>query len=198
MKRWIASLIAVLTLNSASAQLFSPESFQGAWVGALIGGVVGGDRHHGFSGEGAAIGAGVGLVTGALIGESHRQRYYNAPYAYPAAPGYGYAPVYTYAPSRPNYAVGGTLIGAASGALIGEGTSGRPGRGAAIGAAAGLVLGSVAEHEARNREMAPVNRTYAAPVTTPSRVTRVSPWTSSPAPRYQIPDAPRVPDAPTF
>ena len=201
MKIWFASLTAVLALNSASAQLFSPESFQYSLFGALIGGSVGGDYHCGYyqwSGENAAIGAGVGLVAGTLIGEARRKEYENAPYAYPpSAYGYrygnDYASGYRYSSSRPNYAVGGTLVGAASGALIGEGVSGKPGQGAAIGAAAGLALGSIAEHNARKRER-PVPTPYVQADSSP----RQSVWQTTPISRYQIPDAPRVPDAPTF
>lgn len=199
MKTWLASLTAVLVLNSASAQLFSPESWHGALFGALLGGAIGGDRHCGWSGDGAAIGAGVGFVAGALLGEARRERYCNAPYAYPY-PGYGsacsYGPAYgAYPAARPNYAVSGALTGAAAGALIGEGASGKPGQGAAIGAATGLVLGSLAEQRARQNETAPVAY-YRPPVTVVPA--RPSVWQAPPASRYQIPDAPRVPDAPTF
>ena len=199
MKLWTASLTAVLALNGASAQLFSPESIQYSLLGAFIGGVAGGNNHYhcgyyGWSGEGAAIGAGIGLVAGTLIGETRRQQYASAPYAYPATPGYGYAP----APLRPNYAVSGTLIGAASGALIGQGAGDKPGQGAAIGAAAGLVLGSVAEHSARKHESAPAGLGQTAPAATPGKVAPGTIRQRAPAPRHQVPDAPRVPDAPTF
>ncbi len=227
------------SLLTAQAQLFSPEAFHGALFGSLIGGVVGGDCHHGFSGDGAAIGAGVGLLAGAIAGESRRNYYYDAPgYVYSTAPavsiGYGYghygnsayvyyapnsycAPGYYYrSTARPNYAISGTVLGAASGALIGQGAKGNPGGGAAIGAAAGLVLGGVAEHTARKQEQrvvavsttasqpqqpapAPVTqdsrlRTPDSSVTSQSGPTSTYYWT----PRPQIADAPRVPDAPTF
>ena len=191
MKLWWASLTVVLALHSASAQLFSPASLQFGLLGAFIGGAAGDGRHCGWSGDGAAIGAGVGLVAGALISESRRQQYYNSPYDYPP-PAYSY-----YEPVRPNYAVSGALLGAASGALIGEGTSRQPGRGAAIGAAAGLVLGSVAESQARQREAASVIPGYPAPVPAVAGA-RASVWSPGPVPRFQIPDAPRVPAAPTF
>ena len=80
----------------------------------MIGGSVGGDYHcghYGWSGENAAIGAGVGLIAGTLLGEARRQQSQNAPYAYPP-PAYGYRYGYNSAPansapySRPNYAVG--------------------------------------------------------------------------------------------
>lgn len=225
-------------LLPARAQLFSPEAFSGAAMGALIGGVAGGGSYsHGcgyynsFSGQGAAIGAGIGLLAGALIGEAN-QRAADAeqPVIYASAPmavsGYGYgstytyyapnaytAPGYYYRPNRPNYAVGGTLLGAASGALIGAGSD-QAGKGAAIGAAAGLVLGSVAQIAAKQpekevvavrtstqpttasatQEARPQPQELAAQITSQPCATSTYHWTARP----QIADAPRVPDAPTF
>ena len=245
-KLFMAGMMAAVLLP-VRAQLFSPEAFTGAAFGALIGGIAGGDSyyhgchyHNDFSGQGAAIGAGIGLLAGALAGEAHRREAcYAEPVSYIPAPsvslGYGYsrgdssayvyyapnnytAPGYYYQPSRPNYAVGGSLLGAASGALIGAGNE-QAGKGAAIGAAAGLLLGGIAEHAARKREQkpAPDSATVHSPsdesgtVNTPqaaklqARVPQ-SEITSKPCatssynwtPRPQIADAPRVPDAPTF
>ena len=226
MKKLLLTCLTVAALFPARAQLFSPESLSGAFWGSLIGGIAGSDCRRGFSGNGAAIGAGVGLVAGALVGESRRNHYYDSPgYAYPTAPsvsfGYGYghcgspgyvyyspnrycAPNYYYRSTRPHYAVGGTLLGAASGALIGAGTR-DAGKGAAIGAAAGLVLGSVAEASAQRREQrtaavvqsvpAPQPQNSAPPyqITSKPSATSTYHWTQA-----QIADAPRVPDAPTF
>jgi uncharacterized protein YcfJ len=228
-KLWLTILI-LAALVPARAQFLSPEAVGGAFWGTLIGGIAGSDCRRGFSGNGAAIGAGVGLLTGALVGESRRRHYYDSPgYVYSSAPtvtlGYGYgayghsgyvyyspnrycAPNYYYRASRPNYAVGGTFLGAASGALIGAG-SGDAAAGAAIGAASGLLVGSVAEasapqHERRAAEIqtAPVIQQSApAPAPMPPAEVTSRPvanstyvWTTRP----QIPDAPRVPDAPTF
>ena len=237
----ITVLLAAAALVPARAQLFSPEALHGAAWGGFIGGMLGGDTcrprhhyHHRFSGEGAAIGAGVGLLAGVLAGEARRQEYsYGQPYVSAPAPratvGYGYAwpgassyvyyapnaytaPGYSYRPARPNYALGGTLLGAASGALIGAGSD-RPGEGAAIGAATGLVLGSIAEGAARERGRLPVVTVQATSVPTPTATprpeTQAQPQnqpTSQPCadstyhwtPRPQISDAPRVPDAPKF
>jgi uncharacterized protein YcfJ len=192
--------MASVTLLSAQAQLFSPEALNGAMFGSLMGGLIGGSGNNGcgynyygcgngFSGQGAAIGAGVGLLAGALVGQARRDEYYSGEtYAYSPAPtvslGYGYvspvssayvyyspnaytAPGYYYRPTRPNYAVSGTLLGAASGALIGQGADCKPGQGAAIGAAAGLVLGSIAEFSAKKQEQKIVAaQTTAQPVVT--------------------------------
>lgn len=244
MKKTILTLFTGATLISAQAQLFSPESVSGAFLGSLIGGIAGGDNRNGFSGNGAAIGAGVGLLAGALVGEARRQDYYySQPYDYTPAPsvsfGYGYgscnssayvyyapnsycAPNYYYRPTRPNYAIGGTLLGAASGALIGAGDH-NAGEGAAIGAAAGLVLGGIAESAARHREQKAAPATYVTSAPPPQPQAQVNPsqpeaarqvedqtqyqitsqpvatstyyWTPRP---QQIPDAPLVPDAPKF
>lgn len=227
--------MASATLLSAPAQLFSPEALGGAMWGSMIGGIAGADCHDSFSGEGAAIGAGVGLLVGALAGEARRNDgYVGQPSGYVPAPtlslGYGYgscgnsayvyyapnsycAPGYYYRPTRPNYVVSGTVLGAASGALIGAGNE-QAGQGAAIGAAAGLVLGSVAELAARRHQpevVATPTPTQPATASLPTQDARPQPQdaaqiTSQPCatstytwtPRPQIADAPRVPDAPTF
>jgi len=241
MKKPLLLMLTAGILWPAQAQWFGPEAFTGAALGGVIGGVTGGHtyRHRGhyhrsFSGEGAAIGAGIGWLAGALMGEARRRDdYYAAGSVYvPAATaniGYGYtegghagyvyyapnaycAPGWYYRPARPNYTLGGALLGAASGALIGAGT-GDAGAGAAIGAGAGLVLGGVAEHAARRQEQRnatpvsspPATQQPPAPPTAPPPVVQ-NPATSRPAPnstyywtpRPQIADAPAVPDAPTF
>jgi len=242
MKKIALVLLGCLPLTQAPAQLLHPESVGGALWGGLIGGIVGGDGCNGFSGEGAAIGAGVGLIAGSLIGESRRRNYYSdGGYVYSTTPsvnvslGYGYggyghsayayyapnnycAPGYYYRPTRANYVVSGTVLGAASGALIGAGDD-NAGTGALIGAGAGLILGSVAEHSAQREErriVAAQNASQPYPVNA-SATQDVSPQTSDSSaarstitskpvatstytwtPRPQIADAPSVPDAPTF
>lgn len=240
MKKLLVTVMAGATLVSAQAQLFSPEAFSGAAFGSWIGALAGSDCN-GLSGEGAAIGAGVGLLVGALAGEARRNEYQAVePVAYvpvtTANVGYGYssgasaayvyyspnaytAPGYYYRPTRPNYAVSGTLLGAASGALIGSGYD-DAGKGAAIGAAAGLALGTVAELASKpTKPKVETVQTSTQPVQTVATVANTpspgaelstpekrSEITSAPCatstytwtPRPQIADAPRVPDAPTF
>lgn len=230
MKKVAIIALSLVTLLPAQAQFLRPESVEGALWGSLIGGIAGADRCHGFSGKGAAIGAGIGLVAGSLLSESRRHDYRDTSgYGYTTSPslnvsfGYGYgssayvyyapnrycAPGYYYRPTRPNYVVSGTVLGAASGALIGAADH-NAGKGAAIGAATGLILGSVAEHAAQADERRTASSTVAGPDHTP--IVSISPpapkaeitsqsaanstyfWT----PRPQIADAPRVPDAPTF
>ena len=55
MRLILASLIVTIAMQSATAQLFSPESMNGALLGMFIGGAVGSDHHCEWSGEGAAI-----------------------------------------------------------------------------------------------------------------------------------------------
>lgn len=211
MKKTFLTLLAGATLTSAPAQLLSPESFGGALWGALIGGIAGGNCSDSFSGDGAAIGAGIGLAVGTLAGEARRrEQYYAQPQSFVSEPaavaGYGYSPyVYTapnsymtpgyyYRPSRPNYAVGGTLLGAASGALIGAGDN-NAGKGAAIGAGAGLLLGSVAELTARNREkkMASAQRTVTS--STPATATQPNQTQDNPEQSNYHSDAQSAPPA---
>lgn len=240
MKKLLVTVMAGATLVSAQAQLFSPEAFSGAAFGSWIGALAGSDCN-GLSGEGAAIGAGVGLLVGALAGEARRNEYQavepvasvpattvNLGYGYSSGASAAYvyyspnaytAPGYYYRPTRPNYAVSGTLLGAASGALIGSGYD-DAGKGAAIGAAAGLALGTVAQLASKSSEpkietvptgtqsvqvIAPVETAASqspqfptpdprAEITSKPCATSTYTWT----PRPQIADAPRVPDAPTF
>ncbi len=241
MKKIALILLSIVLLLPAQAQWLRPEPLQGALWGGLIGGIVGGNRHHGFSGNGAAIGAGVGLIAGTLASESRRNYYYDSPsYGYTTYPsvsfGYGYggygnsayvyyapnnycAPGYYYRPTRPNYVVSGTVLGAASGALIGSANHHNAGKGALIGAGAGLLLGSVAEHAANREERRIVAAQSASqpyvvtasvtqdvrPQTSDSSATRnvitskpVATSTYTWTPRPQIADAPTVPDAPSF
>ena len=87
MKKLILITLASSVLAGAQAQLFSPEAFGGALLGTVIGGIAGSNCHHGFSGNGAAIGAGVGLAAGAILGEVRRQNdYASQPYYYYPAP----------------------------------------------------------------------------------------------------------------
>jgi Glycine-zipper domain len=231
MKKLVLTSFVVTIAIAGQAQWLNPDAVNGALMGTFIGGAAGGNcSNGGFSGNDAAIGAGIGLAVGAIAGEARRQNessaqtvvYQPAPIA---TPGYGYAkpyvyyapnsysaPGYYYKPQRPNYAVGGTLLGAASGALIGAGT-GNAGKGAAIGAASGLVLGGVAEYATKKK--AAKTQTTPAPQPAPQVQTQPvqpaqlaqSQVTSTPAPNstyywtappVQISDAPRVPDAPTF
>ena len=79
------------------------------------------------------------------------------PYVYRSEPVYYYDASDTYVAARPNYAGSGLFLGALAGAIIGN-NSGSLGhnawRGAAYGAGAGLLIGSIAESRARRAESA--------------------------------------------
>lgn len=129
--------------------------------------------------------------------------YWGSPYypgysygAYPSYwsyPAYGPYPAYSYdyTYTRPNYAVSGTLLGALTGGLIGNSIHHQGWEGAGIGAAAGLLLGSVAEQNARTYERS----CYAAP-----RVSYAQPNYIANAPVVNdpptVPAAPQVQDSP--
>src|SRR5437879_2794459 len=104
MKKIILTTCVASALLTAQAQLFSPEAWNGALWGTLIGGVAGGGRHHGFSGEGAAIGAGAGFLLGSLASSARADRayYYGPPYAAGYYPAYSSPSCYYY-PSYPSY-----------------------------------------------------------------------------------------------
>lgn len=134
---------------------------------------------------------------------------------------YVYAPDYVYAPApvyRPNYAVTGTILGGLTGAIIGSSMRGPVLPAAIIGAGAGLIIGGVAEENARARERAYAPAQLAAtgytevqtdpPQPAPAPAAAPVPGVSAAKPAVRakfvtpiyraIPDAPSVPDAPTI
>src|SRR5260370_32801436 len=143
---WCASL-------SARAQLFSPESLTGALVGGVAGGIIGNNSGH-QTAAGAAIGAGSGLLLGSLF-HSARQDDYYSPYYSSAPAAYYPGPVYPayYYYNRPNYAWSGAALGGIAGGIIGNNSGHHTLEGVALGAGAGLCLGSVAEQTGRAREI---------------------------------------------
>ncbi|MGC8829129.1 MAG: YMGG-like glycine zipper-containing protein [Verrucomicrobiia bacterium] len=161
----LINLIAVAMLAlPAKAQIFSNESLTGALLGGVVGGIIGNNHHH-QTAEGIAIGAASGLVLGSIVhNERERARYMATQVPVPAtvstvyapAPNVVYAPAYTTTyvtqPSRPNYAVGGAILGGIVGGVIGHNHHRQTAEGIAIGAASGLVLGTIAEQNARLRE----------------------------------------------
>jgi len=142
MKLLLMVFLAAGCAAPVKAQLFSDEALGGALVGGVIGGVVGHNsgRH---AGQGAAIGAGAGLLLGAISHNARARREYQSSQGYPDQ---------GYVPSRPNYALSGAVVGGLAGGVIGHNSGRRTGSGIAIGAGAGLLLGGIAEHNARQRE----------------------------------------------
>ncbi|MBI2946101.1 MAG: hypothetical protein HYY23_00505 [Verrucomicrobia bacterium] len=166
MKTLAFAALAFLAILPTNAQLFSRESLQGAAVGGVIGGVIGHNSGR-KTAEGIGIGAGAGLLLGALADHSRREIYSPAPTAFVAAP------VYPYYSVRPNYAVTGAALGGLAGGIIGHNSGRKTAEGIAIGAGAGLVMGAVAEENARRREAyvapapAPVPQVVSAPQAVP-------------------------------
>ena len=199
MKTIIAFALALFALAPAQAQIFRPEAAGGVVLGGIAGAIIGnnsGSLHHN-AWQGAAIGAGAGLLFGSAFGESGYQNtganiqvpvpgayvYRDAPYFYDSGPGYVY--------DRPDYAATGTLLGGIAGAIIGNNSRGHNAwRGAAIGAGAGYLFGSIAENNARRRETAAAQTVMAnpAPATSaPQNVTVINNYygNSAPAPMAQ-------------
>jgi hypothetical protein len=126
---------------------------------------------------------------GAGYGYGYGRPYYGSYYygsSYYGDRSYGYG----YGTGRSNYAANGLFWGALTGAIIGN-NSGSLGhnawRGAGYGAAAGLLIGAIAENNARDREAtAPVDY-----ISSPAQST------VSAAPAPSVAPAPAVPAAPS-
>jgi len=198
MKTSLSLILTMLALVPAQAQIFRPEAASGAVLGAIAGAIIGnnsGSLNHN-TWQGAAIGAGTGLILGSIMGDARdQQTWRHTQVPVPAVPGYVYraAPAgYAYAPAgRPDYSAMGMLLGGIAGAIIGHNSGDwhhNGWRGAAIGAGAGYILGSIAEQNARNQEAAaqvavqtvPIQTAAAAP--TPQSVTIINNYYSSPSP----------------
>jgi uncharacterized membrane protein len=159
MKTTVTLALAVLALAPAQAQIFRPEAAGATVLGALAGAIIGhnsGSLNHN-AWQGAALGAGTGLILGSIAGDARAWR--NTQVPVPAAPRYFVraAPAgYSYAPSgRPDYSAVGTFLGGIAGAIIGHNSGDlhhNGWRGAALGATAGYVLGRIAEQNARAQE----------------------------------------------
>src|ERR1017187_5799405 len=108
MKKFALTLLAAGALFTAQAQLFNPDSWNGALLGGLVGGIIGNNVHH-QTWQGVAIGAGSGYVLGNIF-HGARSAYNGSPNAnnYASYPSYGnYYPAYAYSsyyPARRVYA----------------------------------------------------------------------------------------------
>jgi len=187
MKTIAALTLSLFALAPVQAQVFHPETVNGAVLGGIAGAVIGnnsGSLHHN-AWQGAAIGAVAGGLIGSTVGESRergRATQVPVPAHYSYAPayrsyGYGYGQRYghsygnsygyrgyygysqpgyyysDYGYGRPSYASSGLLLGGLTGAIIGNNSHGHNAwRGAAWGAGAGLLIGAIADENARDRE----------------------------------------------
>jgi outer membrane lipoprotein SlyB len=177
MKTIAALTLSLLALVPVQAQVFQPETVNGAILGGIAGAVIGnnsGDLHHN-AWRGAAIGTVAGALIGSAVGES-REYATHAQVPYPRGY-YSYGPSYhhSYGPSyrsygyygysrpgyyysdhsyrRPSYAGSGLWLGGLTGAVIGNNSHWHNSwRGAAWGAGAGLLIGAIADENARARD----------------------------------------------
>jgi hypothetical protein len=151
MKALLSLGLVALALTPAQAQIFGPRAANGALLGGIAGAIIGHNSgslsHNGW--QGAAIGAGVGALLGAAA--DHNAAYYDR--SMPAPRG-GY--IYRNAPANYSYGGGyyrggaahdGLWLGALAGGIIGHNSGGNwrhnGWRGAAWGAGAGWLLGSI-------------------------------------------------------
>ena len=152
MKTLFSLALGLLALVPARAQFFGPSTANGALLGGIAGAVIGHNSgslsHNGW--QGAAIGAGVGALIGAASDRNASGREIG-----PAAgrDGYVYREGYRGVNRGGDYYYGGgyardgVWIGALAGGIIGHNSGGNwrhnGWRGAAWGAGAGWLLGSV-------------------------------------------------------
>lgn len=146
MKTLLSLGLVAFALTPAHAQLFGPRAANGALLGGIAGAIIGHNSgslsHNGW--QGAAIGAGVGALLGGAA-DVNSARYDTGIYAPRGGDIYGGAPA-RFGGYR-NAAQNGLWLGALAGGIIGHNRGfghGRDGwRGAAWGAGAGWLLGSV-------------------------------------------------------
>ena len=178
MKNFVVIGGVLLLSVSMQAQLLSNESITGAALGGLVGGVIG-HNHHRQTAEGAAIGAGAGLLLGTLAHQERSRQYRAATVPAPIyAPTQG--PVYATSSPRHSRALGGALVGGVIGGVVGHNNNRKTAEGAAIGAGAGLLLGHIADQNARRAEavVLPVSTYY------PGQVVSTAPPMPSGVPVY--------------
>jgi len=168
--------LVVAFASSAQAQLFRPETVRGAVLGGVTGAVIGhNDGRHGWEGAaygaaaGALIGSWVGESRERHLPPAPRRVYGPVVYREPVwhrTPVYRHphrhqgiavrsvwhpAVVYRERPYeagryRPGTVRTGVLLGGLAGAIIGHNNDRRGWEGAAYGAGAGWLLGSIIEH----------------------------------------------------
>jgi len=164
MKIYFCLALALLAVAPARAQIFGPNATGGALLGGLAGGIIGYNNHN-QTGRGIAIGAASGLLLGSIVDQANYSSSQRTQVPVPSpcyiirpAPAYYYSNYAGYGYAPPNYTASGALLGGLAGGIIGYNDHHQTGRGILIGTASGLLLGSIADQAARERE------TAAAPV----------------------------------
>jgi len=158
MKTPVSLCLALLAVAPASAQVFRPETVNGAVLGGIAGAVIGNNsgslNHNAW--KGAAIGAVAGGLIGSAVGRDNDYRRntqvpgprQETPYIYRDAPVVyrDQRPGVVYGGYRGSAARDGLIWGGIAGGLIGHNSGSfrhNGWRGAAWGAGAGWLLGSV-------------------------------------------------------
>ena len=208
MKTTVYLGLSLLLLAPAGAQVFRPEAVNGALLGGVAGAVLANNSGDlGRNGaRGAVAGAAAGLLIGQAVGEARaaqpppadapagRRGPATVGVAYPSYdlyPAYGYYPGYA-VESYPYYgaypersaATDGLLLGALAGGIIGHNSGrGNGWRGAAIGAGAGWILGSIADSARRAAVVEPAPAVTTAPAAAPAApVTIINHYYGTPTP----------------
>jgi len=178
MKTIAALTLSLLALASVQTQVLHADAVNGAIVGGIAGAIIGNNSGDHNALRGAAIGSVAGALIGSASDNSHSHGYYARPplrvgVGYYSGSGYGHgyhgyrnsygygaygyvAPVAYYSDygyRRPSYASSGMFWGGITGAIIGNNSYRHNAwRGAALGAGAGLLIGAIADQDARERE----------------------------------------------
>jgi uncharacterized protein YcfJ len=171
MKTLLSLGLAWLAVAPVSAQILRPATVNGAVLGGIAGAVIGNNsgslNHNAW--KGAAIGAGVGALVGSAVARDHDRRdvrvrapHHPSPYVYRHAPvvyrGYdrgGYYGGGYYSGGGyygGSHARDGIFLGALAGGIIGHNSGSfrhNGWHGAAWGAGAGWLLGSIADANRR-------------------------------------------------
>ncbi|MSU60983.1 MAG: hypothetical protein EXS31_01085 [Pedosphaera sp.] len=140
-------LLTLVVVRPAKAQIFPPDALSGAVIGGLIGCAIGHNSGR-RTAEGIGIGAGSGLLLGAI-----------AISALEGSPGAGYSPGYYSGTDYPLYVeqpgqtLNGAILGGIARGIIGHNSGRRTAEGLAIGAAGGFALGAIADDAARRGTM---------------------------------------------
>ena len=153
MKTSVSLCLALLAATSASAQVFRPETVNGAVLGGIAGAVIGNNsgslNHNAW--KGASIGAVAGGLIGSAVGADNDRRDTSVPVQRRETP-YVYrdaGPGHVYGGYRRSAARDGLVLGAVAGGIIGHNSGSfrhNGWRGAAWGAGAGWILGSVIDY----------------------------------------------------
>lgn len=128
---FLTACIALAAAWPAQAQVFRPQTVNGAVLGGIAGAIIGNNSGDHNGTRGALIGAAIGGILGSAAADEQARR--------------SSVPV-VYTPARTNPVLGPVLLGGVTGAIIGHNSgSHNAWRGAAIGAGTGYVLTRIAE-----------------------------------------------------